>query len=135
MFLSRSVVPPTPPLYLLLMFVVFSFSLLFTQLISSAFSSTLSHFRTSLLLLLLLPSYTLSFTLISAVNVTSILFKWFKVTVSRNYFAVLLEIFVEISVLPLFFAGVQGVTRTIWFPVLWMMIPDWILHQNVRPFR
>ena len=54
--------PPTPPLYLLLMFVVFSLSLLFTQLISSAFSLTLSHFCTSLLLLLLSPSYMLSFT-------------------------------------------------------------------------
>ena len=41
--------PPTPPLYLLLMFVVFSFSLLFTLLISSAFSLILAHFHTSLL--------------------------------------------------------------------------------------
>ena len=121
--------PPYPSFVSIINVYCVPFSLLFTQLIFSAFSLTLSHFCTSFLLFLLSPSYMLSFTWISTVNVTSILFKQFKVTVSRNYFAVLLENFAEISVLPLFFAGVQSVARTIWFPVLRMKIPDWILHQ------
>ena len=97
------------------MFVVFSFSLLLTQLISSAFSSILAHFHTSLLLDLhvyLFVSFCHSCVcILTCIDTVTVYFTYIVTVTFHLSILLLVNLRKSFFFLPLFFAGVQSVAK------------------------